>query len=116
MARVKRGTTANKRRKNLLEHTKGFKWGRKSKYRAAKQAFMKAQTYAFRDRKAKKRVTRRLWQVQINAGCRANGTTYSKLINALKKHKIGIDRKILSEILITKPEVFKEILKTVGIK
>jgi len=116
MARVKRGTTANKRRKNLLEHTKGFKWGRKSKYRAAKQAFMKAQTYAFRDRKVKKRVNRRLWELQINAGCRANGTTYSKLINALTKSKIEINRKILSEILIKKPEVFKEILKAAGIK
>jgi large subunit ribosomal protein L20 len=111
MARVKRGTTANKRRKNLLQHTKGFKWGRKSKYRLAKEAVMKAWSYAFRDRKAKKRTFRALWQTQINAGCRPLGISYSRLIAGLKKNQIEIDRKILSQLAQTQPEAFKQIVE-----
>jgi large subunit ribosomal protein L20 len=116
MTRVKRGINANKKRKNLLAETKGYKWGRNNKFALAKEAYMKAKTYAYRDRRTKKRVRRSLWQVQINAACRMNGTTYSKLINALKVHKIEINRKVLSQIINDKPEAFQTILKTAEIK
>ena len=116
MPRVKRGTTANKRRKNLLEHTKGFKWSRKSKFRQAKEGFMHAQKYAYRDRRAKKRVARRSWQIQINAACRLNGTTYSKFINALKKSKIELDRKILAQLAIKQPDIFEKLVTTTKTK
>lgn len=111
MTRVKRGTIAKKRRKNALKHAKGYRWGRKSKYRAAKLALMKARTYAYRDRKVKKREKRALWQTQINAACRQKGISYSKFIGRLKKEKIGIDRKIMATLAIEHPEIFEEIIK-----
>ncbi|KUK64181.1 MAG: 50S ribosomal protein L20 [Parcubacteria bacterium 34_609] len=91
MVRVKRGVAANKRRKKVIKEAKGYKWSRKSKYVAAKQALLKAWTYAYRDRKVKKRAKRQLWQVQINAICRQNGTTYSKFIAGLRKNAIEVD-------------------------
>ena len=111
MVRVKRGTTAHKRRKNILKHAKGFKWGRKSKYKAAKEALAHAWSYAYRDRRTKKRNFRRLWQIQINAACREQGISYSKFIAGLKKNKIELDRKILSELAKKNPEVFKKIVE-----
>ena len=111
MARVKRGTTANKRRKNVLKHTKGFMWGRKSKYKLAKQALQKAWSYSYRDRKVKKRTNRQLWNIQINAECRKHGISYSKFIGALKKQKIEVDRKILSQLAQTQPEIFAAIVE-----
>ena len=113
MVRVKRGTTAHKRRKNILQQAKGFKWGRKSKYKAAKEALAHAWSYAYRDRRTKKRNFRRLWQIQINAACREQGISYSKFINGLKKNKIELDRKILSEFAKKNPEVFKKIVEKV---
>jgi len=113
MARVKRGTIANKRRKNVLKHTKGFRWGRKAKYRMAKQALQKAWSYAYRDRKVKKSDFRQLWQIQINAQCRENNISYSKFINLLKKKNIGLDRKILAQIAREKPEIFKKIIEQI---
>ena len=116
MPRVKRGTTANKRRKNVLKHTKGFRWGRKSKYRLAKQALQKAWTYAYRDRKVKKRDFRRLWQVQISAATKQYGLSYNKFIAGLKKNKIGLDRKILAQLAQEHPEVFKTIIEQASSK
>ena len=113
MPRVKRGTTANKRRKNVLKYTKGFRWSRKSKERAAKEALLHAWTHAFQGRKEKKRNFRRLWTVKINAGVRAEGMSYSALIAALKKKKIAIDRKILAELAENEPAVFKKIIAAV---
>jgi large subunit ribosomal protein L20 len=113
MARVKRGTLHQKRRKHIIEYTKGFRWGRKSKLAAAKQAMMKALSYNYRDRKNKKRENRALWNIHINAMCRAHGTNYSRFINALKKNNIIIDRKILSEFSASKPELFAAILEKV---
>src|SRR3989344_1119296 len=115
MTRVKRGTIANKRRKKLLKAAKGFKWGRKSRYRAAKEAVYHAWAYAFADRKKKKRTMRRLWQIKINAAVRQltereNGLNYSKFINGLKKADIELDRKILAQIAENHPEIFKKIL------
>ena len=111
MTRVKRGKIANKRRRHLLEHAKGFRWGRKKKYRLAKVAVMKAWRYAYRDRKAKKRDFRTLWQARINAACRLHGISYSKFIYGLKKNKIGLDRKILSQIAQNHPQIFEKIIE-----
>ena len=113
MVRVKRGKIAHKRRKNVLKHTKGFRWGRKSKYKAAKEALLHAGTYAYRDRKVKKRNFRRLWQTQIGAACKPLEISYSKFIAGLKKNKIEIDRKILSELCKKHPEIFKKIAEKV---
>lgn len=111
MARVKRGTTAHKRRKRVLRQTKGFRWGRKSKYRLAKQALMKAYSYAYRDRKVKKREFRKLWQIQIGAACQLHGLSYSRFMAKLKQNKIELDRKILAQLAKEKPEVFKKIIE-----
>jgi large subunit ribosomal protein L20 len=113
MTRVKRGTIANKRRKNWLKHAKGFKWGRKNKFRLAKDALKHAWTRAYIDRKGKKRDFRALWNIKINAACRKEGITYSRFINALKKANIEIDRKILADLAANNPEVFKKILDEV---
>lgn len=112
MPRVKRGTQHTKRRKNLLAKVKGFKWGRKSKIRLARPAMLKAGAYAFRDRRAKKRNMRRLWNTKINAGARQNGTTYSKLIHGLKQANIDLDRKVLAELAETQPDIFAKIVET----
>ncbi|MDP3901480.1 MAG: 50S ribosomal protein L20 [bacterium] len=113
MTRVKRGTIANKRRKNVLKYTKGFRWGRKSKERAAKEALLHAWTNAFRGRKEKKRDYRQLWNVKINAASRVNGTKYSQLISGLKKNNIKLDRKILADLAQNEPKVFAKILEKV---
>lgn len=113
MARVKRGTTANKRRKNVLKHTKGFKWGRKSKYKQAKQALQKAWVYSYRDRKVKKRDMRKLWQIQISAATKTHGISYSKFMHGLKKNKIELDRKILAQLAHEQPDIFKQIVEQI---
>jgi len=111
MARVKRGTTSNKRRKNVLKHTKGFRWGRKSKYRLAKEALQKAWSYSYRDRRVKKRESRKLWQIQINAECRKNNTSYSKFMAGMKKNKIELDRKVLAQLAKEQPNIFAKIVE-----
>jgi len=113
MARVKRGVQKRKRKKKLIKQAKGFKWGRKAKYRAAKDALKHAWVYAYRDRKVKKREFRQLWQLRINAACRKEGISYSKFINAIKKNKIELNRKILADLAINHPEIFSEIVKKV---
>lgn len=113
MSRVKRGTIAQKRRKHLLRHTKGFRWTRKSKYRMAKEAMLKAWTYQFRDRRTKKRDFRRLFETNISGALKTQGITYSKFMNALKKQGIGLDRKILAILANEKPAVFQALLKKV---
>ncbi|MEK7658386.1 MAG: 50S ribosomal protein L20 [Patescibacteria group bacterium] len=116
MARVKRAVSARKHRKNTLKHAKGFKWGRKSKYKLAKDALRHAWTYSYRDRKIKKRDFRQLWQLQINALARENGINYSRLIHGLKENKIELDRKILSELAKKHPEIFVKIIEKVKSK
>jgi len=111
MPRVKRGTTTHKRRERVLRHVKGFRWGRKSKERFAKEALLHAWSRAFRGRKEKKRVFRKLWNVQINAGARGEGISYSKLFGALKKKNIKLDRKILADLAKNEPAVFKKIIE-----
>ena len=111
MARVKKGISAKKHRKNLLKQTKGFRWGRKSKFALAKDALTHALKYAYRDRRVKKRAKRQNWQLQINAMSRKFGMPYSKFMHALKVKKIELDRKILAELAKTKPEIFEKILE-----
>lgn len=111
MPRVKRGKGHLKHRKNILASTKGYMWGRKSKIKLAKVAILKAGRYAFRDRRARKRNFRRLWQVRINAAARELGVSYSRLVDALKKANIGLDRKILAKLAAEYPEVFKAVVK-----
>jgi large subunit ribosomal protein L20 len=112
MTRVKRGTTANARRKRLLKHAKGFKWTRSSKYRQAKEALLHAWSFQFADRKKKKRNFRRLWQVRISAAAQQNGTSYSRLIAQLKAAHIELDRKVLSALAADHPEVFQQVIAT----
>lgn len=111
MTRVKRGKTAQKRRKRLLKLAKGFRWSRKSKYRLAKEGLLHAFKYAYRDRRTKKREARKLWQIQINAAARQHDLSYSKFINLLKKNKIEIDRKILAQLAKEQPEIFEKIVE-----
>lgn len=113
MTRVKRGTTRAKKRKKLLRQTKGYRWGRKNLVKLAKVAVLKAGVYAYRDRRRKKREMRRLWQIKINAACRALGLTYSKFIHQLKKAKIELDRKILAQLAEFYPEIFKKIVEEI---
>ena len=116
MSRVKRGKIAHKKREKLLKYTKGYKWGRKSKERAAKEALLHAWTHAFRGRKEKKRNYRRLFTVKINAASRENELSYSKFIAALKNKNIKLDRKILADIAENHPKVFKKITEFVTSK
>lgn len=109
MVRIKRGKIANKRKKHLLKYAKGFKWGRKSKIRLAKDAVFHALRYSYRDRKKNKGNFRKLWQIQIGAACRQSEMSYSKFIAGLKKNKIELDRKVLSQLAQKNPEIFKEI-------
>jgi large subunit ribosomal protein L20 len=113
MSRVKRGKIAIKKRREILKQVKGFKWGRKLKERAAKEALLHAWPRAFRGRKEKKRSFRELWQVKINAAVKQEGIAYSKFMAALKKNNIKLDRKILAELAEKKPEVFKKIVGAV---
>jgi large subunit ribosomal protein L20 len=113
MTRVKRGKIATKKRKRVLKHTKGFRWSRKSKERAAKEALLHAWTHSFRGRKEKKRVYRKLWNTRINAAVRGEDLKYSEFISALKKKGVMIDRKILSNLAKDEPETFKKIIEFV---
>jgi large subunit ribosomal protein L20 len=101
-----------KRRKNILARTKGMMWGRKSKITLAKTAAAKAGVQAYVGRKLKKRNNRALQQVRINAAARELGMSYSRLMDKLKKGKVGLDRKVLSQIADKYPAVFAKIAKT----
>ena len=114
MPRVKRGTTAHRKREKILKKTKGYRWGRKSKERAAKEALLHAGVHAFHDRRKKKRNFRALWNIKINAASRENGLSYSKLIFQLKKAGVGLNRKMLAELAEKHPEVFKKILQEIS--
>ena len=113
MVRAKRSKAAHKRRKRLLKQAKGFRWGRKSKYRLAKDALMHAWKYAYRDRKVKKRNFRKLWQIQINAACRQQGLSYSRFIHGLKQKNIELDRKILATFAREHPKIFEKVVEEI---
>jgi len=109
MPRVKRGVTARAAHKKVLKQAKGYRGARSRVFRVAKQAVIKAGQYAYRDRKAKKRVFRRLWIARINAAARANGITYSRLIQGLTLAGIEVDRKMLADIAIADEAAFAAI-------
>jgi large subunit ribosomal protein L20 len=113
MTRVKVGVIKNKRRKNILSQTKGFRFGRSTKVIQAKDALLHAGNYAFAHRKDKKADARRLWTTRINAAIRPLGLSYSKFIDGLKKKNIEIDRKILSDLAKNNPETFERIAKSI---
>jgi large subunit ribosomal protein L20 len=106
MARVKRGVTARARHRKLLGKAKGYYGARSKVFRAAKQAVIKAGQYAYRDRRVRKREFRTLWIARINAAARANGLSYSRLINGLTLASIEVDRKVLADIAVFDQEAF----------
>lgn len=110
MARVKRGVTAHARHKKVIEKAAGYYGRRKNVFRVAVQAVEKAQQYAYRDRKVRKREFRALWIQRINAGVRQYGMTYSTFMNGLKLAGIDLDRKVLSDLAIREPDAFKQIV------
>jgi large subunit ribosomal protein L20 len=113
MPRVKRGVTARARHKKILALAKGFRGRRKNVFRIAKQAVMKAGQYAYRDRRTRKRVFRRLWIARINAASRQLGVSYSKFMAGLKKAQIDIDRKVLADMAVNDPAAFGSIVDKV---
>lgn len=114
MSRVKRGTTALKRRRNVLRQTKGYRFGRSTKERMAKVAILHAGVNAFAHRRKKKNDFRRLWTVRINAAVRTFGLSYGRFIGMLKKNEVALDRKVLSHIAKDHPETFQRIVKQVS--
>ena len=113
MTRVKKGVHALKRRRSVLKQTKGFRHGRSTKERQAKEALLHAGNYSFAHRKDKKSHNRKLWNIKINAGARELGMSYSKLIGALKAKNILLDRKILSSLAENNPIVFARVLENI---
>jgi large subunit ribosomal protein L20 len=111
--RVKRGVTARAKHKKILKLAKGMQHNRTRSFRLAKQAVIKALQYAYRDRRNKKRDLRGLWITRINAAARENGTTYGKLIAALKTANVDLDRKALAELAVNEPKAFSSIVKDV---
>ncbi len=110
MTRVKKAVNALKRRRSILSRTKGFRHGRSTKERQAKEAILHAGASAFAHRKDKKGDARELWNVKISYGAKSLGTSYSKLIGGLKKKNIRLDRKILATLVEQNPEVFKKVV------
>ncbi len=109
--RVTNAPASRKRRKRTITAAKGFRLKRSKLYRYAADAVDHGRAYAYRDRKTKKRIYRRLWQVRINAAVRAAGLTYSRFMEGLKEAKIGLDRKVLSDLAATDETAFGELIK-----
>lgn len=109
MPRVKRGVTAHAKHKKVTDRAKGYRGRRKNVFRVANQAVMKAEQYAYRDRRQRKRQFRALWIVRINAAARINGLSYSRLMNGLKKANVEIDRKVLADLAMNNQAAFSVI-------
>jgi large subunit ribosomal protein L20 len=112
MPRAKGGAKTRQRRKKVLKKAKGYVGGRSRLYRPAAETVLRAGAFAYRDRKAKKRLSRRLWIARINAACREAGLTYSVFISALKKAGVLLDRKILAEMAVRDPAGFSKLADT----
>jgi large subunit ribosomal protein L20 len=110
--RVKRSVNARKKRRATLERTKGFRGEANHNYKRAKEALLKAETYAYRDRRNRKRDFRRLWITRINAAARINGMSYSQLMHGLKLAGVELDRKVLADIAVRDPETFRRFAET----
>lgn len=114
MPRAKNRVASRKRRKRILNLAKGY-WGRRSKvYTIAKNAVEKAMTYAYRDRRQRKRQFRRLWITRINAAARLNGTTYSRMVGSLRRSDVRLNRKVLADLAVHDPAAFSEVVKTIS--
>ncbi len=113
MPRVKHSPASRKRRKKVLKLAKGARGGRSKLYRTAKETVQRALSYAYRDRKVKKRDYRNLWINRINAACRRHNMSYSKFIKGLKENKIELNRKMLAEIAATDDNNFSKLVKLV---
>ena len=111
MPRVKRGVAARKHRNRIMREARGYYGGRSKLFKTAREAVERAWKYAYRDRKQRKRVFRRLWITRINAACREHGLSYSRFIDGLKKGGIEMDRKVLAELAISDPNAFGELAK-----
>ena len=111
MPRVKRGVVAHRRHKKVLKQAKGYYGARSRIFRVAKQAVTKAGQYAYRDRRQRKRQFRALWITRINAQSRANGLSYSRLINGLKKADINLDRRVLADLAVHDKPAFAAIVE-----
>ena len=114
--RVKRGIVRHRRHLKIRKLARGYRGMRRTTFKKANEAVMKAGQHAYKDRRRKKRDFRSLWIVRLSAALRAEGSKYSALIAGLKKHKIALDRKVLSELAIHHPQVFAKVLKEAGIK
>ena len=112
MARVKRSRHAKKKRRATLERTKGYRGQANSSYKRAKEALLKADSYAYRDRRNKKREFRRLWIQRINAAARREGMTYGTFMHGLKLAGVELDRKVLADIAVRDPETFRRFAET----
>lgn len=109
--RVKRGVTSHHKHQKIRKATKGMQRSHRSSIKRGKQAITKSLAYAYRDRRNMKRTMRQLWNARINAGARMNGTTYSRLIAALKTANITLDRKVLSELAVNEPAAFTAVVE-----
>ena len=109
MPRVKRSVHSRKKRRRILEEAKGYFGQSHVSYRKAREQLLKSGTYAYRDRKARKRVFRRLWILRINAAARREGLSYNQLMNGLRKANIELDRKVLADLAVTDPAAFSKV-------
>jgi large subunit ribosomal protein L20 len=109
VSRVKRSVHARKKRRAALERTKGYRGQAHSSYKRAKEALLKADSYAYRDRRNRKRDFRRLWITRINAAARREGMSYSQFMHGLKEAGIEVDRKVLADIAVRDPETFRRL-------
>ena len=109
--RIKRGVTKRRRHKKIIKRASGFRAARGALVRPARLAVEKSLTYAYRDRRQRKRQFHRLWIARINAPVREHGLSYSKFIAGLKRAKVEVDRKILAELAVSEPKAFSELVK-----
>ncbi len=110
MARVRRGAHARKSHREILERAKGFRGARSRRFKAAKEAVMHAERYAYRDRRRRKGDFRKLWISRINAAARLEGMSYSRLMHGLKLAEVDVDRKILADLAVRDPAAFRELV------
>ncbi len=110
--RVKRGVAGHKKHQKIRKATKGFSHANRVSIKRGKQAVTRSLVNSYNDRRNRKRTFRQLWNVRINAAARINGTTYSRLIAALKGAKIELDRKVLAELAVNEPKAFETVVKT----
>ncbi|MCK9265366.1 50S ribosomal protein L20 [bacterium] len=113
MPKTRNAPASRQRRKKVLERAKGYRQGRSKLYRKAREFVEKGMTYAYRDRRSKKRVFRKLWITRISAACKLNDISYSVFMNALKKNNININRKMLADIAFNEPGKFSELVDKV---